>query len=67
MPINDFDEINSWAFQAVQTVYSLEIVQGTPQDQFNPLATATRAEAAQVLWRLYMLVKKREIVINSSC
>ena len=54
--INDNLEIASWALDAVQALYALEVIQGDSQGSFHPLDTATRAEAALVLWRVFALM-----------
>lgn len=47
--------IATWAYADVQSVVSLGLIVGKPDNKFAPLAQATRAEAATVLFRLLHL------------
>jgi len=49
---NDNAKIASWAYSDVQNVVSLKLMGGQPGNLFAPQASATRAEAGVVLYRL---------------
>lgn len=48
-PFNDKDTINEWAVDAVDNMRQAGIINGKPNNIFDPKDTATRAEAATVL------------------
>jgi hypothetical protein len=48
----DNGEIASWATKAVAQAQQIGLINGQPGNRFTPLDTATRAEAAAVLYRL---------------
>ena len=49
----DGDAIASWAEDQIETVYQEEIMQGFPSGQFMPNSNLTRAQAAQIIYKLY--------------
>ncbi len=52
----DGAEISPWAEEAVSCLAALEIIKGMEDNCFRPKNTATRAEAATVLHRLYNVI-----------
>lgn len=48
-PFNDIDTINEWAVDAVDNMRQAGIINGKPNNIFDPKDTATRAEAATVI------------------
>ncbi|RUL53221.1 S-layer homology domain-containing protein [Lysinibacillus antri] len=52
LTFNDTNTIADWAYDKVQHVVSLNIIVGKPNNTFAPLAVATRAEAASVIFRI---------------
>ncbi|MNK38781.1 Alpha-amylase precursor [compost metagenome] len=48
----DASKISSWAASYVNTAASLELVQGKENHQFDPQGFMTRAESAQVIYKL---------------
>lgn len=48
----DVASIPSWALNAVKNLTAYKIVQGDSQNMFNPLKTLTRAEAAELSFKL---------------
>ena len=57
---NDSNMISEWAENLVAQVVSLKIMQGTPTNCFMPLANATRAETAAVLFRLAEVINNEK-------
>ncbi len=55
LKFNDNASIAKWAYSDVQAVVSLGLIVGKPNNLFAPLAQATRAESATVLYRLINL------------
>ncbi|MFJ7734109.1 S-layer homology domain-containing protein [Lysinibacillus sp. NPDC097231] len=55
LKFNDNASIAKWAYSDVQAVVSLGLIVGKPNNLFAPLAQATRAESATVLYRLIHL------------
>jgi hypothetical protein len=49
---SDQANISQWALSSVQQAQALGLLQGKENNQFDPLATATRAQSAQVFYRL---------------
>lgn len=49
---NDKDNISEWALEYVEKAVSQGLINGTPENNFNPYSQATRAEASTVLLRL---------------
>ena len=54
----DANEISPWAREHVNEAVGLSIIRGTPQKTINPKGTATRAEAAQVIYNLIKVINK---------
>lgn len=48
----DNDSISSWAYQYVEQAAAMEIIQGDNEGRFNPRESATRAQAATMLYRV---------------
>ncbi|MGE8033459.1 S-layer homology domain-containing protein [Lysinibacillus sp. NPDC093692] len=55
LKFTDNASIAKWAYADVQEVVSLGLIVGKPNNSFAPLAQATRAESATVLYRLIHL------------
>lgn len=53
-PFGDDDSISDYAKEAVYTLKTMEIVNGVDSVNFAPLASATRAEAAAMIYRLLL-------------
>jgi len=51
----DNNDISDYAKDGVNLLYSNSIITGTPENYFNPKNPATRAEAAQMLYKFYKL------------
>lgn len=51
----DQEEIADWALPYINTVCGLALMQGNEKGSFDPKGTATRAQGAAVLHRLYQL------------
>lgn len=56
LTFTDTEEISDWALEAVMAVCSFGLIEGHPDGAFRPQDTATRAQAAVVLLRLYDLI-----------
>lgn len=54
----DTDSIASYAKDAVSELVGLNIINGYEDGTFKPRGTATRAEAAKMIWGVYNLIKK---------
>ncbi len=52
----DKDSIASYAWDAISELCGLGILNGYEDGSFNPRGTATRAEAAKVIWGIYELL-----------
>ena len=52
----DKDSIASYAYDAISEFCGLGILNGYEDGTFNPRGTATRAEAAKVIWGVYELI-----------
>ncbi|TSI07376.1 S-layer homology domain-containing protein [Lysinibacillus sp. BW-2-10] len=52
LTFNDNNKIANWAYDKVQHIVGLNIIVGKPNNTFAPLAVATRAEAASVIYRV---------------
>jgi hypothetical protein len=46
---NDYDEISHYAKRAAEILQNADVISGKPGNIFDPSATATRAETAQLL------------------
>lgn len=58
--LNDFtdgDQIAPYALLAVGTLKSYGIISGTPDNAFLPASSATRAEAAQMIYNCYKVIQ----------
>ena len=63
LTFSDTERISSWAAESVARLVKTGIIRGQENNRFAPASTATRAEAATVLHRLYDLtVGKRTSV-----
>lgn len=49
---NDMNQVSSWAVNYVNASVELGIINGRSDNKFAPKGTATRAEAAQVIYNL---------------
>jgi hypothetical protein len=54
----DETSIADYAVISVNTLRSIGIINGTPENYFNPESSATRAEAAQMLYNFYKYITK---------
>ena len=54
----DTDSIAPYAKDAVSELVGLNIINGYEDGTFKPRGTATRAEAAKMIWGVYNLLKK---------
>jgi hypothetical protein len=57
MYFSDISSISLWAFDGVRHAYSNGIVSGMDDDTFRPQATATRAQAAAIIYQLLYNLK----------
>ncbi|HHW00346.1 MAG TPA: hypothetical protein GXX36_12410 [Clostridiaceae bacterium] len=55
----DVHEISPWAKEYVSEAVALSIIRGTPEKTINPKGTATRAEAAQIIYNLINRLNNR--------
>lgn len=58
LTFSDAERIAPWAAESVARLVKTGVIRGQENNRFAPTATATRAEAATVLHRLYDLVTK---------
>ena len=58
LSFNDNDKIADYAKDAIAEFVGLGIINGYEDGTFNPRGTATRAEAAKVIWGVYQLINK---------
>ena len=58
LTFSDTERIAPWAAESVARLVKTGVIRGQENNRFAPTATATRAEAATVLHRLYDLVAK---------
>lgn len=58
LTFSDTESIAPWAAESVARLVKTGVIRGQENNRFAPAATATRAEAATVLHRLYDLVAK---------
>lgn len=56
--LSDLNEVSSWAEPAVRAMLDLQIMTGHNDGEFKPQDAATRAETAQVLYRMFYLMDK---------
>lgn len=57
LTFGDKTQIADYAYEAVENLYSLGIVNGTSEDEFSPYGQATRAEAATVIYRVLLYIQ----------
>ena len=55
----DNDAIAPYAYNAISELVGLEILNGYEDGSFNPRGTATRAEAAKVIWGVYQILNDK--------
>lgn len=55
---NDSDEISDYAKEAVVALQMAGIINGDDIGNFNPKATATRAETAKIMYGIYTLIER---------
>ena len=53
---SDNDQISGWSEIYIKKVLGEKLMMGTPENNFEPLKNATRAEAATVLLRFINLI-----------
>lgn len=58
LTFSDMERIAPWAAESVARLVKTGVIRGQENNRFAPTATATRAEAATVLHRLYDLMAK---------
>ena len=58
LSFNDNDKIADYAYDAIAEFVGLGILNGYEDGTFNPRGTATRAEAAKVIWGVYQIINK---------
>ncbi len=51
VPFEDKDDVSDYAKEAVAFLYNKGIINGVSESEFAPLASATRAETAKMVWR----------------
>ena len=59
-PFVDRDEIASWASSSITTLYKAGFISGVGNGRFAPNATATRAQAAQMIYNVLKSMEGRE-------
>ena len=64
---DDHDKISEWAKTAVYLCKAAEVIRGKGENTFDPLAGATRAEAAVVFTIFHKLYKNSVSFTNSRC
>ena len=57
----DNQDVWDYASEAVNLLYSYKIITGTPENYFNPQETATRAEAAQMIYKFYNIYISNQV------
>lgn len=58
LSFTDTDSIAPYAKDAISQLVGLKIINGYEDGSFKPRGTATRAEAAKMIWGVYNLIKK---------
>ncbi|MBO5370401.1 MAG: S-layer homology domain-containing protein, partial [Clostridia bacterium] len=48
----DASQIATYALDAVNTLYSAQLINGVSADNFSPVSSVTRAQAAQMIYNL---------------
>ena len=56
LSFTDNDKIADYAKEAISEFVGLGVINGYEDGSFNPRGTATRAEAAKVIWGVYQLI-----------
>ncbi len=59
LAFTDNDAIAPYAYTAISELVGLEILNGYEDGSFNPRGTATRAEAAKVIWGVYQILNDK--------
>lgn len=59
LDFTDNDAIAPYAYTAISELVGLEILNGYEDGSFNPRGTATRAEAAKVIWGVYQILNDK--------
>jgi len=57
LPYNDNDKISDYALEAIKFVTSAKLVYGRDTNEFDPKASATRAEVATIIMRFFEVNK----------
>ena len=52
----DYDQISDYAVAPVTTLSAAGVINGTTDNKFEPLATATRAQAACIIYQYYQAI-----------
>ncbi len=60
LTFTDKGSIDDWAYNEVEQIVSLELMEGKPGNKFAPLDVSSRAEAATVIHRLVQLIEAPE-------
>ena len=58
MPFDDTDNISNWATDYIKKAVELNIISGFEDNTFRPKETATRAQAAVMLDKLFTALQK---------
>lgn len=58
LSFTDSDNIASYATEAVKTLVGLGVINGYSDNTFLPRGTATRAEAAKMIWGVYNILEE---------
>lgn len=58
LDFSDVDDIASYAEDAVSELVGLEVINGYEDGTFKPRGTATRAEAAKMIWGIYNIINE---------
>ncbi len=53
---SDVDNIAPYAMDAIAELVGLKVINGYEDGSFNPRGTATRAEAAKMIWGIYQII-----------
>lgn len=57
LDFSDKEDIADYAASALQTLYDMKIISGMPDGSFKPENTATRAEAANVIYKMWNVLE----------
>ena len=55
---NDSEEISDYAKDAVTALQMAGVINGDETGNFNPIATATRAETAKIMYGIFNLIER---------